>query len=183
MPLRINVCKMKRILVIGTSGTGKSTLAQRLSNILRLPFFATDHFYWESGWKTTTDDKVLQQVKDVIHREAWILDGNFDNERELVWKQADCIIWLDYSLPTICRRIVFRNFLWAMTRQSIWSGNRMTLRRAISGIRHAVKSYSLKRKNYPQWLAELSGIETHRFHTSRETDTWLQSLKVSRLHG
>jgi hypothetical protein len=167
---------MKRILVIGTSGSGKSTLAKRLSNCLQVPFFASDPFYWEPGWKIAPAEKVRQQVMRVIKHNAWVLDGNFDNEREIVWKQADCIIWLDYSLATIGRQILFRNFLWLIKNQGIWSENRMTLRRAISGIRHAVKSYPLKRRNYPQWLAELSGIEIHRFRTSRETDIWLQSL-------
>lgn len=167
---------MKRILIIGTSGSGKSTLAKRLSNCLQVPFFASDPFYWEPGWKITPSEKVRQQVMDVIKHEAWVLDGNFDEEREFVWKQADCIVWLDYSLATICRRILFRNFLWLIENQPIWSENRMTLQRAISGIRHSVKSYPLKRRNYPKWLAELSGTETHRFRTSHETEIWLQSL-------
>jgi len=168
---------MKRILIIGTSGVGKSTLAQRLSNHLQVPFFASDQFYWEPGWKVSSPEKVRGQVMGVIAREAWILDGNFDDERKWVWQRADCIIWLDYSLMTICRRIVFRNFQWLFSRQSTWSGNRMTLARAISGIRHAVKSYSLKKQNYPHWLAELSDAVTHRFYDSHETEEWLKSLK------
>jgi adenylate kinase family enzyme len=168
---------MKRILVIGTSGSGKSTLAKRLSNCLQVPFFASDHFYWEPGWKIAPPERVRRQVMDVIKHDAWVLDGNFDDERELVWKQADCIIWLDYSLATISRQILFRNLLWMITSQSTWSGNRMTLQRAISGIWHALKSFSFKRRNYPKWLSELSAIEIHRFHTSHETDAWIQSLK------
>ena len=167
---------MKRILVIGTSGAGKSTLARRVAESLELPFIASDHFYWESGWKAASAKRVHQQLTEVVHREAWVLDGNFDNERELVWRRADCIIWLDYSWLTICSRVVFRNFLWVLTRQPTWSGNRMTPQRALSGLRHAVKSYRIKRRNYPQWLAELSGVPSYRFCTSREAEAWLQSL-------
>ena len=167
---------MKRILVIGTSGAGKSTLAQRVSKSLGLPFIASDHFYWEPGWKVASSAKVHQQLREVVHREAWVLDGNFDDERELVWRRADCIIWLDYSWLTICSRIISRNFLWVITRQPTWSGNRMTLQRAFSGLRHAVKSYPIKRRNYPQWLAEISGVPSYRFSTSREAEAWLQSL-------
>jgi GTPase SAR1 family protein len=175
---------MKRILIIGTSGAGKSTLAQRLSNYLRVPFFPSDQFYWDPGWKIASPERVREQVTNVIHQETWVLDGNFDDEREMVWKRTDCIIWLDFSLLTICRRIAFRNLLWLITRQPTWSGNRMTLPRAISGIRHAVKSYPLKRRNYPQWLAELSGVAIYHFYTSHEMDAWLQSLKPrSRQYG
>ena len=166
---------MKRILVIGTSGAGKSTLAQRISKSLGLPFIASDHFYWEQGWKVASSEKVHQQLMEVVHREAWVLDGNFDDERELVWCRADCIIWLDYSWLTICSRIVFRNLLWIITRQPTWSGNRMTLERAFSGLRHAIKSYPVKRRNYPRWLAELSSVPIYRFCTSREAEAWLQS--------
>ena len=155
---------------------GKVNLAKRLSNCLQIPFFASDPFYWELGWKTAPPEKVRQQVKNVIKLDTWVLDGNFDDERELVWKQADCILWLDYSLATIWSQTLFRNFRWLIKNQLIWSENRMTLRRAISGIRHAVKSYPLKRRNYPKWLAELSVTEIHRFRTSHETEIWLQSL-------
>ena len=75
---------MKRILVIGNSGSGKSTLAKRLSECLKLPFFPSDHFYWELNWKIASSEKVRQQVRDVINQEVWILDGNFDDEYELV---------------------------------------------------------------------------------------------------
>ncbi len=168
--------QMKRILVIGTSGSGKSTFAQKLSECLRLPFFASDHFYWEPGWKTASPEKVHQQVLDVICQEAWVLDGNFDDEHEWLWQRADCIIWLDHSLMIILRRIASRNMRWVLTRQPTWSGNQMNMQRAMSGIRHAVKSYSEKRQNYPKWLPELSDTILYRFQTSHEADVWLQSL-------
>lgn len=170
---------MKKILVIGTSGSGKSTLAQQLSERLDLQFFPSDHFYWESDWKLVPMDKVLDRVRDVMAHKEWILDGNFDDHHELVWKQADCIIWLDYTLPIILSQVVSRNFRWMVSRQRIWSGNQMTFQRAISGIRHAIKSYSLKRRDYPSWLAELSGVAVYRFCTKRETEVWLRNLNLS----
>src|ERR1051325_7678155 len=105
---------MKRILVIGTSGAGKSTLAGRISKSLELPFIASDHFYWAPGWKVVSSEKVRQHLREVVGQEAWVLDGNFDDEREFVWRRADCIIWLDYSLLTICSRVVSRNLLWVI---------------------------------------------------------------------
>ena len=167
---------MKRILVIGTSGAGKSVLAKRLSACLHVPYFPSDPFYWEPGWKPARADKVFQQVREVTSRDLWILDGNFDEYHEFVWRQADCILWLDYSISVILKQVIIRNFKWLLTREPVWSGNRMTLRRAISGIRHAIRSYSSKKKNYPCWLAELSGIRHYRFRTKQETETWLKGL-------
>ncbi len=143
---------------------------------MNVQFFPSDHFYWEADWRISSPEKVFEQVRDVISKKDWILDGNFDDERELVWKQADCIIWLDYPLSTILKQVVIRNFHWLLTCQTIWSGNKMTIQRAISGIWHAVKSYSVKKKNYPSRLAESSGIKLYRFCTKQETQNWLQSL-------
>lgn len=172
----VHVGYVKRILVIGTSGSGKSTFAQKLSKRLQIPFFASDPFYWEADWQIASDEKVRECIRAVIQQEAWILDGNFDSEHEWVWKQANCILWLDYPLVIVCRQIIFRNLRWVVTRERTWSGNRMTFGRAISGIRHAIRSHSLKRRKYPQWLAELSGVEVHRFKSRREADFWIQCL-------
>jgi len=170
------VNKMKRILVIGVSGSGKSTLTERLARQLGLPFFASDSFYWEPGWKPAASEKVHARVREIVAQEAWVLDGNFDDQREQVWPQADCIVWLDYSLLTVCWRVTTRNLGWLLTRQTTWSGNRMTLSRALSGLRHTVKSHALKQRNYPQWLATLPGVTVRRFHSSREAQAWLRSL-------
>ena len=170
---------MKKILVIGTSGSGKSTLAKQISEILDVQFFPSDDFYWEAGWKITPYDKVLEQVKMVISRKEWILDGNFETERELVWKQSDSIVWLDYSLTVILWQVITRNVKWLITRQTTWSGNKMTFQRLSSGVRHTIKSYSKKKKNYPSWLAELPEVKVYRFSKKQETENWLQGLRQS----
>jgi adenylate kinase family enzyme len=167
---------MKKILVIGTSGSGKSTLAKQLSELLDVQFFPSDNFYWKAGWKIAPSEKVLEQVKSVLSQKKWILDGNFETERELVWKQADCIVWLDYSLVVIIKQVAARNFKWLLACQTTWSGNKMTFQRAISGIRHAIKSHSVKKRNYPSWLAELSDVKVYRFYRKQEAETWLHSL-------
>jgi adenylate kinase family enzyme len=167
---------MNRVLIIGTSGCGKSTLAKRVSERLQLPFFPSDGFYWEPGWKIATQDKVHKMVWNIACQDTWVLDGNFDEIHDLVWRRADCIIWLDYSLMTIFVQIATRNFRWALTRQKIWSGNMMTLQRAISGIQHMVNSYSQKKKKYPFWLSEIPNIVFHRFRTRDETEMWIQNI-------
>lgn len=168
---------MKKILVIGTSGSGKSTVAKQLSELLNVQFFPSDNFYWEAGWKISSSEKVLKQVNGVISQKEWVLDGNFESERELVWKQADCIVWLDYPFVVILKQVAIRNFKWLLFHQTTWLGNKMTFQRAISGIRHAIKSYSMKKKNYPSWLAELSDIKIYRFCKKQETEIWLQGLR------
>ena len=171
---------MQRILIIGSSGCGKSTLAQRLAARLGLPYFASDPFYWEADWKPASPERVLEQLHGVLKQNAWVLDGNFDDERSLLWTRADCIIWLDYALPVILSRVVLRNLGWAISGQMTWSGNRMSFQRAISGIRHSLRSYPLKRAVYPDYLAALTGVDVHRFRSNRQTEMWLKNLKSER---
>lgn len=122
-------------------------------------------------------ERVREQLNTVLENDTWVLDGNFDNERELLWTRADCIVWLDYALPVILGRVIFRNFGWFISRQTTWSSNRMSFQRAISGIRHSLRSHSLKRAVYPEYLAALSGVKIYRFCTNQQTETWFQSLR------
>ena len=167
---------MQRILIIGASGSGKSTLARRISDRLALPYFASDPFYWEANWKPASQERVLEQLHGVLEHESWVLDGNFDDQRALLWTRADCIIWLDYPLPVILRRVILRNLGWFISGAETWSGNRMSFQRAVSGIRHSLRSVMGKRAAYPGYLATLRGVGVHHFRSNRQTETWLASL-------
>lgn len=146
-----------------------------------MPYFATDPFYWEANWKPASPERVREQLRSVLERQSWVLDGNFDDERALLWPRADCIIWLDYALPVILSRVIWRNLGWAISGKATWSGNRMSFQRALSGIRHSFRSYSLKRAVYPEYLAVLKkGVTVHHFCSSRQTEAWFSSLKQER---
>ncbi len=165
--------QMKKILVIGCSGTGKSTLAKLIAKKTTLPYSATDSFYWEADWQLTTTEAVVEKVDAATQKDAWILDGNFDAQRDFVWQRADLIIWLDYPLRQVALQIMKRNLGWYLSQKTTWSGNRMTWRRAWSGIRHALKSHALKRRTYPKYLEDFPHL---RFCSSAETDRWLATL-------
>lgn len=170
---------MKRVLVIGTSGSGKSTIAARIAERLHLPYFATDPFYWEANWTPSPSQKVRELLTSIVEQEAWVLDGNLDEFRAMVWSKADAVVWLDYPFWTTLRRITMRNLRWLMTREEIWSGNRMGMRRAISGIRHSINSYWIKKRLYPSWLAESFEGRVLRFSTIAEAERWLEQLTPS----
>lgn len=164
---------MKKILVIGCSGVGKSTIAKRISDKTGLPYTPTDPFYWEPNWKHAKTQSVVERVGFVTQQDAWILDGNFDSERDFVWPLADIIIWLDYPLQQVALQILKRNLgLW-FSQKPTWSGNRMNWKRAWSGIRHSIKSHKSKRRNYPKHLNSFPHL---RFCSPNETAKWLVSL-------
>ncbi len=105
---------MKRVLVIGSGGSGKSTFARRLGELLAIEVKHLDRFYWRPGWMKPAEDDWLQTVKDLISGDSWIIDGNFGGTLELRVKRCDTIIFLD--LPRLhClwrvtkRRLLYRN--------------------------------------------------------------------------
>lgn len=167
---------MRRVLVIGVSGAGKSTLAAALSQKLGLPFVPTDDLYWKPGWQRISSE-ALQGPLDAITREPrWVLDGNFDDLRELVWVRADTILWLDYPRYVVLPQLMRRNLGWYVSQKPVWSGNVMTLGKALSGVRHSLRGYGGKRRNYPDWLGACSHAQVVRFEHPRAAERWLEAL-------
>jgi hypothetical protein len=108
--------------------------------------------------------------------ESWVLDGNFDAERDLVWGRAELAIWLDFSLATTLWRVSRRNFGWLTSGEPVWGGRRMTLAKALSGVRHTLRSHALKRSAYPSLLAGFPRLQVVRLTSPRAAETWLASL-------
>ncbi len=92
---------MKRVLVIGSGGSGKSTFARRLGKLLDIEVKHLDSFYWRAGWTKPGKD-------------SWIIDGNFGGTLELRVRHCDTIVFLDMSRllclwRVVKRRLIYRN--------------------------------------------------------------------------
>ena len=92
---------MKKIVIIGCPGSGKSTFAKLLSDLTSLPLFHLDMLYWNKD-KTIVDKQVfLNNLNDILNLDEWIIDGNYLSTMELRISKCDTIIFLDYPLE-IC---------------------------------------------------------------------------------
>lgn len=99
---------MKRILVLGSGGAGKSTVATKLGELLDLEVNHLDKFYWRSGWEKPSPEEWLQTVTDLIDRDSWIIDGNYSGTLELRIQKCDTIVFLDLPRWLCLWRIVKR---------------------------------------------------------------------------
>ncbi|MAU01480.1 MAG: adenylate kinase, partial [Anaerolineaceae bacterium] len=81
-----------RIVVVGTSGSGKTTLAQQLAACLGYPHIELDSLHWGPNWTEAPD--FAQKVAQAVERPYWVLDGNYSRVRQIIWSQADTIVWL-----------------------------------------------------------------------------------------
>lgn len=99
---------MKRILIIGSAGSGKSTLSQKLSSILQLPVIHLDKHYWKPNWVPTPNEVWDQIVEDFSIQDEWIMDGNYSRTLEIRIKRADLIIFLDMPTFLCMYRVIKR---------------------------------------------------------------------------
>ena len=89
---------MKKVIVIGCPGSGKSTVSRALHNKTGIPLYHLDMMYWNAD-KTTVEKSVfLERLSDVLEKNEWIIDGNYGSTMELRMAACDTVIFLDYPL-------------------------------------------------------------------------------------
>jgi len=101
---------MKRILIIGSGGAGKSTLARRLGETLSLEVIHLDKLHWLPGWTQPSKDEWRKIVERELQKSEWVMDGNFGGTMEMRLKACDTVIFLDFS-RTVCIYRVFKRWL------------------------------------------------------------------------
>ena len=99
---------MKRILILGCCGAGKSTLARSLSDITGLDIIHLDQEYWNPGWVETSKDIWEEKVEELVKHDRWIMDGNYSGSLDIRLPRADTIIYLDRSTWTCLYRVIKR---------------------------------------------------------------------------
>ncbi len=99
---------MRRILIIGNSGGGKSTLARRLGAKLGLPVIHLDVLFWKPGWVESGDVEFRDTVTAALAAPAWICDGNFGSNWDLRMPLSDTIIWIDQPRLLCLVRAIWR---------------------------------------------------------------------------
>lgn len=99
---------MKKILVIGSGGSGKTTVATRLGESLNLEVSHLDQLFWRPGWIKREPEDWLQIVTDLTDRDSWILDGNYGGTLDVRLQKCDTVVFLDLSRWLCLWRIVKR---------------------------------------------------------------------------
>jgi adenylate kinase family enzyme len=170
---------LRRINVVGTSGSGKTTFARALAARLGHPHVELDALNWGANWTQAAPEVMRQRVADAIAPERWVIDGNYSVSRDLLWARADTIVWLDFSRRVVTWRVVRRTLSRIVRRTEIWAGNRESVRMLLSRdsiIWWSVSTYGRRRRQYPSLLAAHPHLRVVRLRSPREADRWLRSL-------
>ena len=146
-----------RIVVVGTTGSGKTTLARHLARRLKVTHVELDALHWDPNWTSTPTPIFRDRTAAALGGAAWTVDGNYSKVRDIIWARADTVIWLDYSLPLILWRLSRRTLWRLITRVELWNGNRERFREQFfsrdSLFLWVLSTYRRRRQEYPPLFA------------------------------
>lgn len=173
---------MERVVVVGASCSGKTTLARQLSRALGAPHIELDAIHWKPNWQSRPAEEFRQLVSEAVARERWVVDGNYSVSRDIVWARATAIVWLNFSFRVVLWRALYRTTRRVISREELFSGNRETVRQAFlsrdSIILWATTTYRRRRRAYRRILDEgaFPHVRIIELRNPAEADTLAASL-------
>jgi adenylate kinase family enzyme len=146
---------LARVVVVGTSSTGKTTFAGRLAARLGSPHLELDALYWGPGWKPRPSFQ--DDVAAAVREPRWVVDGNYAAVRDVIWLRATTIVWLDYPFLRVFSRALRRTVRRIVSGEPLYGGsNRETIATAFfqrDGIPWwVIRTYRKRRREYPEML-------------------------------
>jgi adenylate kinase family enzyme len=182
-PIADRANSVKRVVVVGPPGSGKTTIGRAIGEKLGIPHVEIDSLWWEPNWTEVGSDVLKERAAKVAARDAWVMDGNYFSvgAREAIWPRADTIVWLDPSRRVAMWRVVSRTLMRIIRRTELWSGNRESVRGMLardSLIWFAWREYPKYGQRYGslEHDPEFAHLTWVRLRTSSDVRSWLSRL-------
>lgn len=173
---------MKKIAVVGTSGSGKTTLASKIAAKLNIKHIELDEVFWLPDWQNKSTEDFTSDTVEALKAPGWVTCGNHSRVREIVWKNADTLIWLNYSFSTTFYRALRRTIQRVTSRKKLFAGNIETYGKAFfsrgSILFWVIKTWKVRREQYPRLLScdEFSHLNVLEFRSPFEAIELLKKL-------
>jgi adenylate kinase family enzyme len=177
----MNTFSYRRIVVVGTTSSGKSTLANRLAEKIGAEFIDLDSLHWEPNWVEAPDEIFRERVESATSSQSWVVAGNYHVVRDIIWSRAETIIWLDYPFHIVFWRLFTRTIRRVATKEKLFSGNvengwtHLKLWSQESLFHWLFKTYWRRKREYPVLftLPENSHLKVIHFKHPKVGEDWL----------
>jgi len=162
---------MKKVLIIGCPGSGKSTFGRTLSSVTALPLYHLDMMFWNADKTTVSREILIGRIQNVMNNSEWIIDGNYSSTMEMRLKECDTVFFLDYPTSVCiegvkCRKGVLRSDMpWVEENDD-------------EEFIKYVKEFNIK--NRPEVIGLLNKYSSKNiiiFHSREESQRFISSLK------
>lgn len=162
---------MKKVLVIGCPGSGKSTFSRKLHVKTSLPLIHLDMLYWNPDKTTLKSEEFLKKLQTVLNQDSWIIDGNYKSTLELRLKHCDTVFLLDYGLEVCLHGVISR--IGSSRPDMPWIE---TVKDAAELSEYVYYYHSHDRDIILNQLKSSKGISIHIFKSYEEADLFLSSI-------
>lgn len=172
-----------RFIVVGTSGSGKSTFAMALAERLHAPRIELDALHWLPNWVERDDSEFRALVANATEGERWVVDGNYSVVRDVLWPKATDIVWLNFSRTTVFSRVLWRTLRRCLRQEKLWAGNTESLRKAFfsreSVLLWAVSTYGKNKMKYTRLRDDRAfpHLRWHELRNNKDAVRLLQSTQ------
>ena len=173
-----------RMVVVGTTGSGKTTVGRRIAKALGAPFIEMDALNWGPNWTERPLEVFREELAEAIRGSSWVLDGNYSKVRDVYLPNANTIVWLDYPFLVNFWQLLTRIFRRGVKGEVLWNGNVERLATHFftrdSLILWFFKSYWRRRRTYPELFSgpEGSHLKVIRLTGRGKTEAWLRRIRA-----
>jgi hypothetical protein len=177
--------RMKKIVVIGSPGAGKSTLARKLGDTLDIDVFHLDRYFWEPGWMEKSLEARIKIQQQLVQGERWIIEGTYLGSSDGRLNAADTIIFLDMPISLCLWRVIKRRFKYNnKPRPDLPDGCPEKIH-----FPYILKVLAFPLRGHRLFFKKYKGIQAYQphkeeettllwFKTSKEVETFLRRLSV-----
>ena len=172
---------MRRILVYGVTGSGKTTLARALGARLGLPYHGMDDLTWDPGWVAVSDEVQRDRVREICGADDWVIDSAYGIWRDIVLARADLIVGLDLPRWLSFGRLLRRTVVNIVRRRPLCNGNHETWRDSVFSYDSILvwhfRSFRRKRARMRAWQADPEfPVAIVLLRSPREVERWVAAL-------
>jgi adenylate kinase family enzyme len=176
------VRRARRIWVVGSCGSGKTTVARRVGASLGIATAHVDDYIWLPGWKLREREEMLALIEERLAGEEWVMEGNLGRDAVRLWSiadRADLIVWLDLPLRLTLWRLAQRCVRRALLKQECCNGNRESLRQSFFSSNSILLYAWLTRHKRRVIYAHMLRSRPHvRLRSREDVRGWLDALAI-----